>query len=177
MCGVGKIILHWSWSVFRERQSHSMQAPFNKMVRKGFSQLMLSHVLSSTAGPIHNLPSQHDDADSPGWQTEPGRASGAKGAAEAPLADAGWQGSVGEEAVRDALRSFKERKVTPSATSPEITAATEADFERMVRPGLLLGSQCGNMYTGKSYRMHVCVCWVLLWLSHLGIPPLTRLEA
>ena len=155
---VGKLIPHWSWSVFRERQSNSMQAPFNKMVRKGFSQLMLSHVLSSPAGSTHNLPSQHNDADSPGWQTEPSRASGAEGAAEAPHADAGWQGSVGEEAIRDALRSLKEREVMPSATSPEIMAATEADFERMVRPGLLLGSQCGNMYTGESYRMDVCVC-------------------
>lgn len=50
------------------------------------------------------------------------------------------------------------------ATEPSILQASQSDFDKMVMPGLLLGSLCGNMYTGEPF-INILPDWAQIELN------------
>jgi len=139
------------------------------MLKKGFARLALRDCQK-----VRQTSNQHASTSTPSSFDQP--ASAAPGSGSQPAYAAPGSGSQppqeSQEGVGDPTSTAELRRVVEEAgegvledvlnRSVEQAAirASSAAFERMVAPGMLLGVECGNMYTGVAPNP-VCHIWLL----------------
>lgn len=138
-----------------------LQAPFAKMLRKGFARIMLLDCLKERQGS-----NQHTSSSAPTTSTKAAPSLPASGSQDANLLCQQSQkifGGVDIEGREDSKAELRgmldgiEQGAVEDVLNRDVEQAairaSASEFGRMVAPGTLLGVECGNMYTGQSSNL------------------------